>query len=732
MNSSLLSWTRNSLGKRLSLPLVLGALALVVALVYVVYATQMRSVRHQAVKQAEAVTAQMLATRAVYTQNVVGKLKADEIPVGFSPDFADSPGSIPLPATMVHLISDRVSAQGLYRINLISPWNINPKKGPVTTWEKETIAALVDDPRIARSMIETAGGKSNLLYMSADFASTEACVACHNTHPDSPRNDFKLGDMMGALVVEVPLTDEFAAARVQTAWIGLGLLVVLASFVGLVLLFQRRAVIRPVAYLTQVVQKLAQGDLAVEFEVKSEDEIGHMARALAGLVDYTQAIASVSARLAQGDLTAGVVPASEKDVLGNAFAQMISSLRHLVGQVAENAGNVNAASGQLAAAANQAGQATAQIAATIQQVAKGITQQTESVTKTAGSVEQMSRAIGGVAKGAQEQARAVAKSSNVTAQITAAIRQVASNAQSGAKGSAEAAQVARDGAVTIEANVKGMENIKAKVGQSAQKVKEMGSRSDQIGVIVETIDDIASQTNLLALNAAIEAARAGEHGKGFAVVADEVRKLAERASVATKEIGGLIKGIQKTVAEAVAAMDEGAKEVETGVGRANEAGRSLAAILKAAEAANQQMKEIAVAAQQISASSNELVGAVDSVSAVVEENTAATEEMAAGSAEVAQAIENIASVSEENSAAVEQVSAAAEEMSAQVEEVTASTELLAEMAQSLQALITQFKLQGAGAHNEAALPEAATLAVKPMSYVPAQKVLARGGNGRHY
>ncbi len=220
----------------------------------------------------------------------------------------------------------------------------------------------------------------------------------------------------------------------------------------------------------------------------------------------------------------------------------------------------------------------------------------------------------------------------------------------------------------------------------------MGSRSDQIGEIVTTIEDIASQTNLLALNAAIEAARAGEAGKGFAVVADEVRKLAERSSTSTREIGDLIKSIQKTVAEAVTAMDEGAKEVERGVLIANEAGVSLNDILKASEAVNQQADQAAAAAEQMSASANELVAAVDSVSAVVEENTAATEEMAAGSSEVTQAIENIASVSEENSAAVEEVSASAEEMSAQVEEVTASAQSLAELAKQLQDVVYQFKL----------------------------------------
>ncbi|MCB0195596.1 MAG: type IV pili methyl-accepting chemotaxis transducer N-terminal domain-containing protein, partial [Anaerolineae bacterium] len=467
------------------------------------------------------------------------------------------------------------------------------------------------------------------------------------------------------------------------------------AFLGLVVfgfvIWMLRRITRPLQLMGEASQQLAQGDINVALEINSQDEVGQLANAFHRVIDYIHDVTEAAERLASGDLTVEVAIHSERDVLGKSFNRMIDDLRHLIGELAENINCVNIASSRLADTADMGDLAINQVSTITHELAISARQQTFSTRQTKTSVEQVTRAIEGVALGAQEQAAAIAKSADMTNQIGVAIQQVVSNAQAGANEAADAAKIARHGAKIVDDTIQGMQSIKSKVGLSAQKVHEMGQRSQQIGAIVETIGDIASQTNLLALNAAIEAARAGEHGKGFAVVADEVRKLAEKSAVATKEITDLIQYIQRTVSEAVSAMKDGTDEVESGFIRASEAGQALADILKAVEAVDDQVRSISTAAQQMSTSSNELVSAMESVSAVVEENSAATEEMAAGSGEISQSIDAIASASAENSEAIEEVNAATKEMNLQIQDISTSAQTLSQMAEHVQKMVAQFK-----------------------------------------
>jgi methyl-accepting chemotaxis protein len=256
-----------------------------------------------------------------------------------------------------------------------------------------------------------------------------------------------------------------------------------------------------------------------------------------------------------------------------------------------------------------------------------------------------------------------------------------------------AAAAAEHGRTAVRQTVTEMERIRQTVVAASVKVTDLGAKSDQIGAIVETIDDIAEQTNLLALNAAIEAARAGEQGKGFAVVADEVRKLAERSSRATKEIASLIAEVQSGTEEAVKAMHAGASEVEQGAKLAVQAGASLDEITDAVEATKAAADRITGSVESMSSASGGVVAASDAIATIAHQTNSAALEMTSSSETVSRSVQAIAAISEENSASAEEVSAATEEMSAQAEEVVASAESLATMAADLNELVARFTVE---------------------------------------
>jgi methyl-accepting chemotaxis protein len=224
--------------------------------------------------------------------------------------------------------------------------------------------------------------------------------------------------------------------------------------------------------------------------------------------------------------------------------------------------------------------------------------------KTIEGVEQTAGQMGAVAAASEE--------------MSSTSSEIARNCSSAAKSAETANSTAMAGESVMEETAAVMGRINEIVKMSASIIESLGSRSDQIGVVINLIDDIADQTNLLALNAAIEAARAGEHGRGFAVVADEVRQLAEKTTAATKEIGAMIKGMQAEAKRAVTAMKEGVSEVEAGAEETNRSRTALKEILVQIDVVSREIGQIAVAAEQQTATTNEISASIHEVSQVMD------------------------------------------------------------------------------------------------------------------
>ncbi|WP_224961498.1 methyl-accepting chemotaxis protein [Geomonas subterranea] len=244
------------------------------------------------------------------------------------------------------------------------------------------------------------------------------------------------------------------------------------------------------------------------------------------------------------------------------------------------------------------------------------------------SCQQLSATAVQIATAAEEVAAQSGTVATASEEMSATSNDISSNCSQAAESSNRASDTARGGAQVVQQTLVGMQKIAERVKESAQTVQNLGARSDEIGAIVGTIEDIADQTNLLALNAAIEAARAGEQGRGFAVVADEVRALAERTTRATKEIGAMIKAIQSDTIGAVGSMRLGVQEVESGMESSRRSGEALDDIMNAINELTSQIHQIATAAEQQTAVTGEITANIGTITEVVSETAGGAHETA--------------------------------------------------------------------------------------------------------
>jgi methyl-accepting chemotaxis protein len=270
-----------------------------------------------------------------------------------------------------------------------------------------------------------------------------------------------------------------------------------------------------------------------------------------------------------------------------------------------------------------------------------ISQVAQSAVQVASASNQLHSTAEQIATGAEEVASQTGTVATASEEMSATSGDIAQNCLLAADTSNRTSETARSGASVVQDTINGMERIASRVRDAAKTVEDLGARSDQIGAIIGTIEDIADQTNLLALNAAIEAARAGEQGRGFAVVADEVRALAERTTRATREIGEMIKAIQNETKGAVAAMEEGVNEVEKGTESSIRSGEALEMILAQISDVTMQVNQIATAAEEQTATTGEITSNISQITEVVNATARGASETAAASSQLSREAEHL-------------------------------------------------------------------------------------------
>ena len=433
--------------------------------------------------------------------------------------------------------------------------------------------------------------------------------------------------------------------------------------------------LKPLQTMALASEQVAKGNLMANLDAQGDDEVGTLGRSLNEMMDNLRKVvdniqeASVQVASSAGQISANArlimqgasgqaqaaeetstsmeeMAASIQTVAGSAqgLASYVEETSSSITEMGASIEEVARSGGTLAQTVTEASATIEQMTVSIDQMARDLESLAGTVSETTTTVEEMATFIASVAQNAESLGEAASRASATVSGMAGAVTDVAKIASEADRMSARASEDAKSGGEAVAHTVGGMKAISENMENTARVITGLGKRSQEIGRILEVIEEIADQTNLLALNAAIEAARAGEAGRGFAVVADEVRKLAERSVEAAKEIGEVVRQVQQETTDAVEVARSGASEAKQGIALADKAGVALRNIIESVSRSRELMGQIAEATGKQSQASAEVLDTVSRMNSATSQVTQAVREQAEGSKQIRAAMENIKKV----------------------------------------------------------------------------------------
>ena len=387
------------------------------------------------------------------------------------------------------------------------------------------------------------------------------------------------------------------------------LLAVLAGIVMTILI--TRSIVRPVRSVVTIAEQIARGDLSSEVALEDRrDEIGLLAQAFGQMLQSLREMAGIAEQIADGDLSMNITARSQQDVLATAFTQMQQALKKMV-TVAEQIADGNlTVQVDVRSEKDALGKALADMAQKLHQQTLEIA---EGVNVLSSSASQISAAVTQLAASAAETSTSVSETTTTLEEVRQTSELANQKSQQVSAGAQQAAQISQAGRKATDDTVDGMQRIREQMESIADSIVKLSEQSQTIGGIIATVNDLSDQSNLLAVNASIEAAKAGEQGKGFAVVAQEIRSLAEQSKQATTQVQLILSNIQKATSAAVMATEQGTKAVENGVKQSTEAGQSIMSLTHNITETAQAMTQIAASGQQQMIGMNQIADAMESI-----------------------------------------------------------------------------------------------------------------------